>query len=168
MIFSANAFRRAVALLRETGLDVPLFGRVLDAVFHSDDVPLAAALALLAGDAHAFVKRWRMSDALMRDIQTLQRLRDNRLLVDLYDAGEQVARQLPPMLRALGREDHIPLPDFSMQPILTGDEIASIAGIEPGPRVGALKRALLEAELEGRVTTREEAEQFVRSEVTKP
>lgn len=168
VIFSANAFRRAVALLRQTGLDVPLFGRVLDAVFHSDDVPLAAALALLAGDAHAFVKRWRLSDSLMRDIQALQRLRDKRLLVDLYDAGEQVARQLPPMLRALGRDDGIALPDFSMQPILTGDEIASIAGIEPGARIGVLKRALLEAELEGRITTREEAEQFVRSLVTKP
>ncbi|HEX9458661.1 MAG TPA: hypothetical protein VGA84_05920 [Thermoanaerobaculia bacterium] len=164
VIFSASAFRRAVTLLHETGLYVPLFGRVLDAVFHSDDVPLAAALALLAGDAHAFVKRWRLSDALMRDIQTLQRLRDKRLLVDLYDAGEEVARQLPPMLRALGRDDRIVLPDFSMQPILTGDEIASIASIEPGPRVGVLKRALLEAELEGRITTREEAEQFVRSQ----
>jgi tRNA nucleotidyltransferase/poly(A) polymerase len=168
VIFSANAFRRAVALLRQTGLDVPLFGRVLDAVFHSDDVPLAAALALLAGDAHAFVKRWRLSDSLMRDIHALQRLRDKRLLVDLYDAGEQVARQLPPMLRALGRDDGIDLPDFSMQPILTGDEIASIAGIEPGPRVGVLKRALLEAELEGRITTREGAEAFIRSEANKP
>jgi tRNA nucleotidyltransferase/poly(A) polymerase len=168
VIFSANAFRRAVTLLRETGLDVPLFGRVLDAVFHSDDVPLAAALALLAGDAHAFVKRWRLSDSLMRDIQALQRLRDGRMLVDLYDAGEQVARQLPPMLRALGRDDGIALPDFAMQPILTGDEIASIAGIEPGPRVGVLKRALLEAELEGRITTREEAETFIRDEANKP
>jgi tRNA nucleotidyltransferase/poly(A) polymerase len=164
VIFSANAFRRAVALLRETGLDVPLFGHALDAVFHSDDVPLAAALAILAGDAHAFVKRWRLSDALMREIQTLQRLRDDRSLVDLYDAGEAIARQLPPLLRTLGRDDDLALPDFSMQPLLTGDEIASIAGIAPGPRVGVLKRALLEAELEGRITTREDAEQFTRSQ----
>src|SRR3954451_4977120 len=46
VIFSANAFRRAVSLLRETALDVPLFGS-LDHEFHADDVPLAAALALL-------------------------------------------------------------------------------------------------------------------------
>jgi tRNA nucleotidyltransferase/poly(A) polymerase len=164
VIFSANAFRRAVALLHEAGLDVPLFGHALDAAaFHADDVPLAAALALLVDDAHTFTKRWRLSDALLREIQTLQRLRDARSLLDLYDAGEGVARQLPPMLRALGRDDRIELPDFTTQPLLTGDEIASIAGIEPGPRVGVLKRALLEAELEGWVTTREEAEHFIRS-----
>jgi len=168
VIFSANAFRRAVALLRQTGLDVPLFGCAIEAAVRADDVPLAAALAIVVGDAYDFVKRWRLSDALMREIQTLQRLRDKRLLVDLYDAGEQVARQLPPMLRALGRDHRIVLPDFSMQPILTGDEIASIAGIEPSPRIGALKRALLEAELEGRITTREEAEVFIRSEAARP
>lgn len=168
VIFSSNAFRRAVALLRETGLDVPLFGHALEAVFHSDDVPLAAALAILAGDAHAFVKRWRLSDALMREIQTLQRLRDKRSLVDLYDAGESIARQLPPLLRALGHDDGVALPDFSMQPLLTGDEIAAIAGINPGPRVGLLKRSLLEAELEGRITTREEAGQFIRGEAGRP
>jgi tRNA nucleotidyltransferase/poly(A) polymerase len=163
VIFSANAFRRAVALLRETGLDVPIFGRALTETFHSDDVPLAAALALLVGDAHAFAKRWRLSDALMHEIQVLQRLRDSHTLFDLYDAGERVARQLPPMLRALGRDDAIALPDFAMRPLLSGDEIAAIAGIEPGPRVGVLKRALLEAELEGRITTREQAEEFIRS-----
>ncbi|MGH9424222.1 MAG: hypothetical protein ACRD3J_29895, partial [Thermoanaerobaculia bacterium] len=164
VIFSANAFRRAVSLLHETGLDVPLFGRALDpAAFHADDVPLAAALALLVTDTHAFAKRWRLSDLLIRDIQSLQRLRDERSLFDLYDAGDRVSRQLAPMLRALGRDDRIELPDFTMPPLLTGDEIASVAGIPPGPRVGVLKRALLEAELEGRVTTREGAEQFIRS-----
>src|SRR4051812_45214307 len=164
VIFSVNAFRRAVALLHETALDVPLFGHAITEVFHSDDVPLAAALALLVGEAHAFAKRWRLSDALMHDIQVLQRLRDSRTLFELYDAGERVARQLAPMLRALGRDDAIALPDFAMQPLLTGNEIASIAGIAPGPSVGVLKRALLEAEPEGRVTTREKAEDFIRRE----
>jgi tRNA nucleotidyltransferase/poly(A) polymerase len=163
VIFSANAFRRAVSLLHETGLDVPLFNRVLDpAAFHTDDVPLAAAMALLVTDAHAFAKRWRLSDLLTRDIQALQRLRDTRSLFDLYDAGARVSRQLAPMLRALGRDETIDLPDFTMPPLLAGDEIASIAGIGPGPRVGILKRALLEAELEGKVATREAAESFIR------
>jgi len=163
VIFSANAFRRAVALLRETGLDIVLFGRAITADFHADDVPLAAALALLVDDARVFAKRWRFSDLLMREIQTLQRLRDSHSLLDLYDAGESVARQLPPLHRAIGRDDRIAFPDFATKPLLTGDEIAVIAGIEPGPRVGELKRALLEAELEGRITTREEAERFVRN-----
>jgi tRNA nucleotidyltransferase/poly(A) polymerase len=162
VIFSANAFRRAFNLLRETGLDIPLFGYI-DREFHADDVPLAAALALLVDDAHAFAKRWRLSDALMREMQTLQRLVASHSLLDLYDASEPIARQLPPMLRALGRDDRIAFPDFAIKPLLTGDEIAAIANIEPGPRVGILKRALLEAELEGRVTNREDAEQFIRT-----
>jgi tRNA nucleotidyltransferase/poly(A) polymerase len=162
VIFSANAFRRAVSLLHETGLDVPLFGRSLTSDFRVDDVPLAAALALLVGDAHAFAKRWRLSDALMREIQTLQRLIESHTLLDLYDAGEPIARQLPPMLRALGRDDVIAFPDFAIKPLLTGDDIAAIARIEAGPRIGVLKRALLEAELEGRITNREDAERFIR------
>jgi len=161
VIFSANMFRRAVSLLRETELAIPLFGHSLDTDFHADDVPLAAALALLVDDAHAFAKRWRLSDALMRETQTLQRLINVHSLLDLYDAGEPIARQLPPMLRALGRDDRITFPDFSIKPLLTGDEIAAIAGIEAGPRVGVLKRALLKEELEDRITTREDAEQFI-------
>jgi tRNA nucleotidyltransferase/poly(A) polymerase len=163
VIFSANAFRRAVSLLRETRLDVPLFGRSPDSDFNADDVPLAAALALLVDDAHAFAKRWRLSDALTREIQTLQRLTESHTLLDLYDAGEPIALQLPPMLRALGRDDVIDSPDFAIKPLLTGDEIAAIAGIETGPRIGVLKRALLEAELEGRIMNREDAERFIRT-----
>ncbi|HEX3577149.1 MAG TPA: hypothetical protein VHY33_01190 [Thermoanaerobaculia bacterium] len=163
VIFSANAFRRAVSLLRETRLDIPLFGRSQDSDFHADDVPLPAALALLVDDVHAFAKRWRFSDALMRDIQTLQRLTNSHSLLDLYDAGEIIARQLPPMLRALGRDDRMAFPDFAIKPLLTGDEIAAIAAIEAGPRVGVLKRALLEAELESRITSREAAEKFIRT-----
>jgi tRNA nucleotidyltransferase/poly(A) polymerase len=163
VIFSANTFRRAVTLLPETRLEVPLFGRALDKDFHADDIPLAAALALLVDDAHAFAKRWRLSDAMMREIQTLQRLIESHTLLDLYDAGESIARQLPPMLRALGGDDAITFPDFTIKPLLTGDEIAAIAGIEAGPRIGVLKRALLEAELEGRITSREAAEEFIRT-----
>jgi tRNA nucleotidyltransferase/poly(A) polymerase len=162
VIFSANAFRRALALLRDTTLDVPLFGRALDQhSFAADDVPLAAALALLVEDAEAFAKRWRLSAALLRDILTLQHLRESHTLLDLYDAGEQVALQLVPMLRALGSDDYVELPDFSTWALLSGDEIASIAGISAGPRVGQLKRALLEAQLSGRVTTREDAAAFI-------
>jgi len=163
VIFSANAFRRAVSLLRETGLAIPLFGHSLAIEFQADDVPLAAALALLVDDAHAFAKRWRLSDALMREMQTLQRLITSHSLLDLYDAGEPIARQLPPMLRALGRDDRIPFPDFSIRPLLTGDEIAEIAGIDAGPRIGMLKRGLLQAELEGRISSRDAAERFIQT-----
>jgi hypothetical protein len=162
VIFSANSFRRALVLLHETELDVPLFGHAFDQhSFAADDVPLAAALALLVEDAEGFAKRWRLSAVLLRDILTLQRLGETHTLLDLYDAGEQVALQLAPMLRALGRDDHVLLPDFSTWTFLSGGEIASLAGIPPGPRVGQLKRALLEAQLSGSVTMREEAAAFI-------
>jgi hypothetical protein len=162
VIFSAKSFRRAIALLHETSLDLPLFGRALDGqAFAADDVPLAAALALLVPDAEAFAKRWRLSGTLLRDVLMLQHLRDAHSLLDLYDAGEAVAGQLTPMLRALGREELIDLPDFEMRPLLTGDEIASLAAIAAGPRVGQLKRALLDEQLSGRITTREDAAAFI-------
>src|SRR6266446_10357818 len=66
-------------------------------------------------------------------------------------------RQVPATLRALGRDDRIEMPDFATRALLTGDEIASMLGERPGPRIGQLKRALLEAQLRGEVRTREEA-----------
>ncbi|MEA2161919.1 MAG: poly(A) polymerase [Thermoanaerobaculia bacterium] len=162
VIFSAKSFRRALALLHDTSLDVPLFGHALDQdSFAADDVPVAAALALLIDDPEVFAKRWRLSATLLRDVQSLQRLRDAHTLLDLYDAGERVARQLAPMLRALGRDEPVALPDFGTWTFLSGDEIASLSGIPPGPRVGQLKRALLEAQLMGRITTRDEAAAFI-------
>src|SRR5438067_4159800 len=111
VIFSADAFRRAVALLRETDLDVPIFGRELDAArFHADDVPLAAALAILVDDPPSFAERWKWSDALRRDVTALQRIASEHSLMSLYDAGARLAAQLPPMLRALGRDDAMAMP----------------------------------------------------------
>jgi hypothetical protein len=162
VIFSTNQFQRAIALLHETTLDVPLFVRALDATsFAADDVPLAAALALLLPDADGFAKRWRLSGTLLRDVLTLQHLLDAHSPLDLYDAGKTVAEQLTPMLRALGRDERIDFPDFDTRPLLTGDEIASLAEIAAGPRIGQLKRALLGEQLAGRIATREDAIAFI-------
>jgi poly(A) polymerase len=49
------------------------------------------------------------------------------------------------------------------KPLLDGHEIMRLRGWRPGPRVGKLKAALLEAQLEGRVKTRRQAEEFVRA-----
>jgi tRNA nucleotidyltransferase/poly(A) polymerase len=164
MIFESGRFRRALELLAETGLDVPLFGVPLDASrYHAHDLPPAAAYALLLRDARTAAERFRLSDLLLRDITTLQRLVDEHSLFALYDAGERVARQLPPLLRALGRDGDVAMPDFTTTSLLTGDEIASLLGERPGPRIGQLKRALLEAQLRGDVQTREEALQFIPS-----
>ncbi|MFZ2493313.1 MAG: hypothetical protein WA208_17680, partial [Thermoanaerobaculia bacterium] len=164
IILASDAFRRSVSLLHETGLDVPLFGRSLDATaFHSDDVPLAAAMAVLVEDPVAHAKRWRWSESLLRQTQSLERLAlmAGDLRIPLYDAGPEVASQLPPMLRALGRSDEIPMPDFRIRALLSGEEIAAITGLLAGRELGALKRMLLEAQIRGEVSTRDEAEAFV-------
>ena len=157
VIFSANQFRRAVDLLHRTALAEPLDIRTRE--FHADDVSLAGAFALLVGDPRAHAKRWRWSSALLHDVLTLQRLVDHHDRIALYDAGESLARQLQAVLRALGRAEALDLPDFSIRPLLTGHEI----GIPPGPQLGRVKRALLEAQIRGEVRTREEAERFVSS-----
>jgi tRNA nucleotidyltransferase/poly(A) polymerase len=154
-ILSANEFCKAVLLLRESGLDLPIFGRELDpSRFHAGDVPLAAALTLLVDDAKTFVERWRLPDLLLRDMQYLRRLIDDHSLVALYDAGESTARQLPPLLRALGRDSGVDMPDFGATPFLTGNDIATLTGLPPGRDLGRVKRALLEAQIRREVKTR--------------
>ena len=155
LIFSAGRFRRAIELLGSTALDVVLFGRHLSAPVPRDDVSPAAALALLVDDPHNYAERWRWSDALLRDVLTLRRLARDHSLIALYEAGESVARQLPPMLN-----EEVAMPDFNTRALLTGDEIASRTGAS-GPEIGRLKRKLLDAQLCGNVRTREEAAALV-------
>ena len=152
VIFSAHAFRRAVALLQATGLDVALGLRTGE--FHADDVSLAGAYALLVADPP-------------REAQVLRRLIDDHDRVSLYDAGEVIARQLPAVLRALGRDDALDWPDFSMRSLLSGEEITVLTGVAPGKELGAVKRALLVAQIRGEVHSRVEAAEFV-SEAARP
>jgi len=150
VIFSSNAFRKAVDLLHRTTLDSVL--GLEHGTFHADDVSFAGALALLGGDDLGW------GHVLLRDVHTLRDLIDHHDRIALYDAGESVASQLPAVLRALGRDDKLDMPDFSIRPLLSGDEI----GIAPGPALGRAKRALVEAQVRGEVKTREEAGAFVR------
>lgn len=152
-IFSAGKLHRAIRLLSDTALDEALFGYPVDPErFQRDDVSLAASYALLLRDPRQFAERWKWSDALTRDVLTLQQLLRDPNPIALYFAGEEVSRQLPVPAE---------MPDFSIKPLLDGNEIASIASLPPGPRVGALKRELTEAQLRGEVRTREDAERFV-------
>ena len=87
----------------------------------------------------------------MRDVLTLQQLLRDPNPIALYDAGERLARQLP---------WRVPMPDFTIKPLLDGHEIGSLTGLE-GPKLGAVKRALLEAQIRGEVRTRNDAERFL-------
>lgn len=160
IIFCAGRFRDAIELLKRTGLDRPLFGRDLP-TFSADDVPLAAAYALLVGNPKKYAKRWRWSSDLLREVTALQHLIDDHGPIALYDAGESVARQVPPLMRAIGRSDAIDMPDFGARSLLTGEEIAKITGLKEGPELGRTKRALLEAQIRGEIRTREEAKRFL-------
>ncbi len=159
IIFSSAQFRRAIDLLRATALDVPLLGHELPR-FQSADVSLAGACALLVSEPKQYAKRWRWSTDLLREVTALQRLlaMSGDLRVALYDAGETVARQLPAVLQALGRDGNVTMPDFSIRPLLSGDEL----GLPEGPELGRRKRALLEAQIRGEVKTKEEASEFVK------
>lgn len=149
VIFGVKRFRRAVELLHATGLDVPLALNTRE--FYADDVSLAGAYALLL-------------DEPAREAAVLRRLIERHDRIALYDAGEPVARQLPPVLRALGRDDAMDWPDFATRSLLTGEEIGALTGLDAGRELGARKRALLEAQIRGEVTTPEEAERFVKGE----
>ena len=157
-ILVSPAFRKAVDLLHRTGLDEPLGFRTR--AFHVDKVPLVGAYALLLDDPRAHAERWG-GGGLMDEVAAMQRLIDHHDRLALFDAGESLARRLPPVLRALGRDDQLDLPDFRMRALLTGDEIAALTGLKPGKELGRIKRALLEAQIRGEVKTRDEAERFV-------
>jgi hypothetical protein len=162
VILGAGSLRHAVRLLRETRLDEPL--GLASADLLADDVSLAGALALLVGDPRQYGQRWRWSESLLRDVLVMRRLIEQHDPIALYDAGRSLAMQLPAVLRAIGREPMvIDERIFSVKPLLTGDEIASLTAVPPGPQLGRMKRALVEAEIRGEVTTRDEAERFVRA-----
>ena len=163
VIFASNRFRVAIGLLRETGLDVPLFGRELRDDFSADDISPAAAFALLVPEPRAYAEHWRWSDNLLRDVLGVQRLlaMTGDLRVAMYDAGGEITCAYLDALRALGQDANLTLPDFTIRPLLSGNEIAALTGLPPGKELGAIKRALLEAQVRGEVRTREEAERFV-------
>jgi tRNA nucleotidyltransferase/poly(A) polymerase len=125
------------------------------------DLATGAALAILVADPRAYGERWRWSDARVREVAALQRLVGSHDRVALFHAGEEVARQLPALLRAIGRNDAVEMPDFTLRPLLDGDEIAQLTGVPPGPELGRIRTALLDAEVRGEIRTRDEAVRFV-------
>ena len=152
-------------MLRATRLDGPLGLTLQDVAI--DDVPLAAALAIFVSDPRTYGERWRWSALLIRETATLASLRRQHDRVALFHAGAGVAGQLQPLLAAVGESEPLDFPDFSIVPFLDGEQIAGATGLEAGPQLGALKRALLEAQVMGEVTTPTDAVAFVRTRVAR-
>jgi tRNA nucleotidyltransferase/poly(A) polymerase len=175
---------RGIELLRELSLDHPLFGRrlageVAGEISRCDDL-LARWMLLLGGrkqeEADRFADRMRWSLERRRSLaaarRLVERLRvDDHPVVAAYDAGERASRAAACWFEAVGEPEQAARltaacadrPElFATRALLAGTEIAALAGIEAGPRLGALKRQLLEAQLRGEVKTRAEAERYVR------
>ncbi|WP_242462892.1 hypothetical protein [Persephonella atlantica] len=49
------------------------------------------------------------------------------------------------------------------EPLLTGKEIMEILNLQPSPEVGKIKNMLLKAQIEGKIKTRQQAVDFVKS-----
>jgi tRNA nucleotidyltransferase/poly(A) polymerase len=166
VILSSGKLRETIDLLRRSSLGDALGLHLRDV--HADDVSLAGACALLVDHPKAYAERWRWSAELLRDVLTLQHLVEHHDRIALFDAGESIAQQLPAVLRALGRDAQLDMPDFAIQPLLTGNEIADLSGVQPGPQLGRVKRALLEAQIRGEVMTKDAAMEFVRESRPSP
>ena len=54
-------------------------------------------------------------------------------------------------------------PEQMLEPFLNGNEIMEVTGLTPGPNVGAIRDALLKAQIAGEVTDRDGAVTFARS-----
>lgn len=79
---------------------------------------------------------------------------------DPLDYAEFQARieELRARIRAVGEAAEM----ARMKPLLNGNEVMSLLGIDPGPRVGEVLRYLLDEQIEGTITTKEQAEATVR------
>jgi tRNA nucleotidyltransferase/poly(A) polymerase len=186
-IFAAAWLRRALSLLRTTMLDVPLFGRTLDA--HAFNLPdsqpdgtnATIALTLLflgasAAQTRGHAQRWRWSEQRLREVLALQRLHARLLAneepsIALFDAGAPVAAFAPTLLRATHAGEQAERIEallgsrgetlFATEALLSGDELQALLTIAPGAELGRIKRALLEAQLREEVRSKAEAIAFV-------
>jgi poly(A) polymerase len=71
-------------------------------------------------------------------------------------------RELRSRMQQIGEAAEI----AKMRPLLNGDELMALLGLTPGPRVGEALDFLVEEQLEGRITTKEQAAEAVRGRFT--
>ncbi len=186
-ILSEPDLTRGIELMRLLDLDQVVFGRVLDPTPFRNIAGVAfqssAALALIhwtSSDAelHGQARRWRWSIAEERRVSALVKrarclVEGENVAIAVHDLGPELTPSLAPLLVALGERPAAAAVDailrtrgpeiLAMQPLLAGDQIVRLTGLPAGPPIGLARRALLEAQLRGEVSTAQEAQMFIRS-----
>ncbi len=85
-------------------------------------------------------------------------------IADAYASGDK-EEEIKALLETISKLESFKrneLKETRIEPLLNGHEIMSILSISQGKMVGEIKRRLEEAQMEGRVRTREEAVEFVK------
>jgi tRNA nucleotidyltransferase (CCA-adding enzyme) len=185
LIFAGGDPARAADAFRQTGAALVLFGREIPPLYSrlaAGDAAVAIA-AIFRSEPEALREagaRLRLSGALVGEAAGLLAFdrsleaaaSDKDLDVLLHQSGERDARRgaalrlaaedVEAATRVLDRVERRGEQLFAIEPLLTGFEIAEIAGIPPGPVLGRLKEDLVRAQVRGEITTREAAENWVR------
>ena len=129
-------------------------------------------------EIEAYARRWRWSTQILRDLLALRRIVDairhlaaRSLEVVLYDGGSAASHRAVEILRIQGMDEQAGRVQkileargaslFETEALLGGHEIQELAAVGEGAEVGRLKRLLLEAQIRGEVTTRDEAAAMV-------
>lgn len=162
-----------VEALTTLRIDVVLFGVEIDAstaarASHPNVVLGAIAWNVPDGTA-AKIIQMRARDAGIREMYALAgfvaRSGSDPIAIPVRTSGREAAEQAAELLRLVGREadaERIELllesPEiFRMNPFLDGTAVMSILGVGPGPVIGQAASAIFTEQLEGRISSREEA-----------
>jgi tRNA nucleotidyltransferase/poly(A) polymerase len=188
MMFTDGAPALAAPLLRETGMDVVLFGRTLPGYFAKLEPgdPIVAWTAIYraarADEVRSAARKLRWASALATAVSSLLRALaaaegavDDPVQLDrvLHEAGPVVSARVARLSSAAGEERVAAAVNariaargeelFSIRPILNGDEIRAAAGIGSGPEIGTLKKELLREQIAGRIASKNDALAWLRS-----
>jgi tRNA nucleotidyltransferase (CCA-adding enzyme) len=178
-------------LARSVSVDEFLFGRSIEESdveilnrLESDSVPAWTLLTTgrAARELELFAREHKWPTDRLRDVAAVRKVtdalpratRDDERVVILYDAGEINAQRAIALLAASGHDAASSAARallasrgaglFDVATLLSGEEIAKLADLTPGPEIGRIKRALLEAQLRGQVNNVDDAKAFVLRE----
>lgn len=189
VILTSEERARGLILLEELELDQRLFGfsftpeliEALALTGGADPVVAYAILFFNRGEEaiNDFAARWRWSERLRKDCLAVMEMAGRVRASDhadlpilVYDFGLETSRRAILLLYALDenrRGDDLAVLLESRgafiaatRPLISGDWIQTELGILPGPDLGRLKRAVLEAQLRGEVTSAGQATELIR------